>query len=194
MAVEYPPAFARDTVDGVKVVSDLVYESPLSRVRGRFVPIHGIRTLTLEDERVVYGCRDCDFIGVGPGKVRAHRRADHHFAEDGTPPKPPKRDGGVGQLRAPGPDALSMTLHELIDQASEVETYALAMESLDEENQELRQKLTTEKIEHREELSVLRREHREELAKARADQKAAEKALAAMKAKIAKSLGMTEDN
>jgi hypothetical protein len=193
VAVEYPPLFERETVDGVKVVKDTVFESPLSKLHGRLVPIHGIRTLTLEDESTVFGCRDCEFTEDGPGKIRAHRRALHGFSEEGTTPKPPRREGGAGQIRMPGPDALGLTVYELIDQASMVETYALAQEALDNENQRLHEKIQDLKQEHRTEISDLRRGLRAEVAEAKSAQKAAEKELAGMKARLSKMLGV-EDN
>lgn len=193
VVVQYPPAFEREKVGELAVARDEVYESPLSQVTGRFVPIHGIRVLTLEDGTVTYGCRDCEETGDGPGKIRAHRRAEHHFAEEGATPKPPKRAGGVGQLTLPGTNAMSRTLYELIDMASEIETYEEAMERLDEENQRLRAQLQDEKITHRQELSAMRSEHRQSLTEARSAGVTAEKELAKLRNKIKRMIG-TEDN
>lgn len=190
MSVTYPPAFEREFVGDVKVVSDVVYASPLSRP-GRIVPIHGIRTLTLSDGEVVYGCRDCDFTDPSPGKIRGHRRVEQcgGMAEPGTQPRPPKREGAVGQVRAPSPDALAMTLHDVLDMAVQLDTVHQAQEHLDAENQALRLKLAEEKTAHREEVAELRREHREALAEVRAEKKAAEKELAGIKARLGKLIG-----
>lgn len=192
MAVEYPPAFVREEIDGVKVVKDVVYASPLSKVLGRFVPMHGVRELTLDDESVVYGCRDCPFTGAGPGVVRGHRRADHALAEDGADPKPPRMDGGVGQIRKPGPDALAMTVYEVVDLATHIETLSAAMESLDDENQRLRAQVADERRTHREELAVVRAEHRTALGKERDKTRKVTKELDTLKARLRKFIGVED--
>lgn len=189
MAKTYPPAFEREVVGDLKVIKDEVFESPVSQSLGRFVPIHGIRVLTLEDDTVVHGCRDCAFTDPSPGKVRGHRSILHGLAEEGARPKPPKVEGGVGQVRAPGPDALAMTLHELLDVAGSIERLGLATEALDAENEALRAQLMQEKKTHREELAELRRTHREEIAELKNGYKTTEKELAAIKGRLKKLIG-----
>jgi regulator of replication initiation timing len=189
----YPPAFVRKSVGDLKVVSDVVYASPLSRP-GHMVPIHGIRTLTLSDGSVVYGCRHCDFTGPGPGKVRGHRRVEQcgGISEAGTAPRPPRREGGAGQVAAPSPGALDMPLRDLVDLANQLDALYEAQENLDAENRSLREKLTEEKQAHREEVAEIRREHRGELRESRDGQKAAEKELAGFKARLGKLIGTEE--
>lgn len=145
MATEYPPAFVRDEIDGVKVVKDEVLGSGLSFKKGRgFVPIHSTRVLTLENDEVVYGCRDCVFAGTR-GQVRQHRRAEHGIDR----PKPnqtfEQADAAgdvIGRrLPYPSPDALSMTLWELLDRGEKLGDYEDAIAAQDLVIADLREQL-----------------------------------------------------
>lgn len=139
MAREYPPLFERDKVDGKKVIRDEVLASGLSGHVGRLVPIHGIRVLTLEDESVVHGCRDCEFTGTR-GEVKGHRAAEHGIALGGTP-KRSTNPGVAGQLPYPSAEVLSMTFYELIELAEHVGEWEEVLGNLSSENEELRGKV-----------------------------------------------------
>ena len=138
MSREYPPLFERDEVDGKKVITDEVLASGLSGHVGRLVPIHGIRVLTLEDDTVVHGCRDCVFTGTR-GEVKAHRAAEHGIALGGTPKR--STDPSVaGQLPYPSAEVLSMTFYELLELAEHVGEWETVLGNLTTENEELRAK------------------------------------------------------
>jgi hypothetical protein len=194
VAVEYPPAFVREKVGDKLVVKDEVYRSPLSDAMGKFIPIHGIRVLTLDDGEVVHGCRDCETTGK-VGQIRVHQKAEHGVAEPGAEPAKRKGDvpdGTAGQLPYPSAGTLSMTVWEVLDHMQYMSTVEQAMEQLDAESQALHLKLGAERKAHREEVSELRRHHREVLAEEVRLRKAAEKELAAMQTRLKKMLGVED--
>jgi hypothetical protein len=150
-AAAYPPKFERQDIDGVKVLTDEVYESPLSKHVGKFIPVHGVRVLTLEDETIVYGCADCEFAGT-LGQVRQHRGSDHGVSMGGNPRR--RRHKSAADAEAAGDtdeqlvlprETLSMTLHDFLQTATLLDQWGSVLEGLEkrveelvEENAELR--------------------------------------------------------
>lgn len=178
MAVRYPPLFERKEVtvevDGVsvtrKVVSDEVYASGLSKSAGRLIPVHGVRVLTLDDGSVVYGCRDCETVGT-LGEVRTHRKAEHGAVIGGKSRKSAAEaaaGGAVAEQVTIPQDAMSMTLHELLDLGAHVDMWEQLLTGMEE-------RLTTVTGERDEALRA---------------QRAAERALEAMRKKMAKAMGL----
>jgi hypothetical protein len=135
---EYPPLFERK-----KVITDEVLESGLSGHVGRLIPIHGIRVLTLEDDSVVHGCRDCEFTGTR-GEVKGHRAAEHGIALGGGVPKRSTDPAVAGQLPYPSAEVLSMTFYELMELAQHVGEWEIVLGNQTTEIEELRGKLAEE--------------------------------------------------
>jgi len=172
-AADYPPLIQRPDIDGVKVVSDVVLESGLSKHVGYFVAITGIRVLTLEDESVVYGCAEDEFAGT-LGQVRQHRRAEHGVSLGGRRKthKSVAEAEAAGDLDA-GPLVLpaetgSMTLRDFMRVAGEIDQWAVVLENLEQR--------LAEAIEQRDE--------------ARIEARAATRELATMKRKLARAMGL----
>jgi hypothetical protein len=146
MAKEYPPAFIRAEIGGVKVVSDEVLASYLSYRNGNgLVPIHSIRKLTLADGTTVYGCRFCATEGT-LGDVRAHLHSEHGMAHGGRPRKSADEvaaDGAVPSRRLPYPsaEALGRTLWEILDQTEKYEDYEDVIGAQDEQIKDLQAQL-----------------------------------------------------
>lgn len=182
MAVEYPPLFERTDVAGVKVVADTVFESPLSKKVGRFIPVHGIRVLTLEDGTERLACRDCEVVadaeddagGLTPlGQIRAHRKAEHGVALGGARRKHQSaaEAAAAGDVAVPVVlplDATSMTLHEILELAGHIDEWEGVLSAQDEKIEYL--------VAERNDLRIRLR--------------AAERENAALKKRIAKALGM----
>jgi hypothetical protein len=150
VAVAYPPEFVRDEVDGKKVVKDEVLASGLSGYKGRLIPIHGIRVLTLEDGSVVHGCRSCRTEGTR-GQIMAHLTAFHSV----NPASRRGSNGEVRQLPFPKGAQLSMTVYELIEMAESVGEWEEVLTNMEAENERLRElvaertaQLKTEQREH----------------------------------------------
>lgn len=162
MSDEYPPLFERKEVDGVPVVRDEVLQSGLSARAGRVVPIHGIRVLTLEDKRQVFGCRDCEVTGTR-GEVVKHRNAEHD-KQVGS-----KRGAGAAVDPASGlpEDLAGMTLGEVFELAASMSRWGDLYE--------------TERA-RAESLAA-------ELAQAKKDLAAEQKALTAIKGRLKKLVG-----
>lgn len=159
-AADYPPKFERADIDGVKVVSDVVYESPLSKHVGRFIPVTGIRILTLEDETEVKGCSDCDFAGT-LGQVRQHRKAEHGVSMGG--PTRARTHKSAADADAAGDvdrpitlpaDVASMTMRDFFTTAALIDDWATVLENLERQVEEL----TEERVELRGELRAATRE------------------------------------
>lgn len=159
-AADYPPKFERADIDGVKVVSDVVYESPLSKHVGRFIPVTGIRILTLEDETEVKGCSDCDFAGT-LGQVRQHRKAEHGVSMGG--PARARTHKSAADADAAGDvdrpitlpaDVASMTMRDFFTTAALIDDWATVLENLERQVEEL----TEERVELRGELRAATRE------------------------------------
>lgn len=179
-AEDFPPLFVREKVDGQKVVSDAVMESPLSGHVGRFIPMQGFRILTLEDGTTRTACRDCPFIAdpqsaqTPAGQTRAHRRAAHGV-NIGGPRKTRKsaeeaeQDGLVPHPVTLPPHAATMNLHEVFELAEEIDTWAVVLANLEAKTIDLA-------------------EQRDEAVKTR---RRAERELDAMKNKMAKAMGLT---
>jgi hypothetical protein len=165
VAVEYPPLFEREKVDGLRVVKDEVLASGLSGYVGKVVPLHGTRVLTLEDDSVTYGCRDCEFTGTR-GEVKTHRGAEHGVATGGGGAA--KASAAAGRISMPSPEMLGMTLWELLEYASIMGEWEDVLPRLETRVRELT-------------------EERDEENRAR---RAAERALATLKTRIQKQLGV----
>jgi hypothetical protein len=151
VAVEYPPVFERDAVDGKNVVKDVVLESGLSKHLGKFIPIHGIRVLTLDDGTTIHGCRDCVTVG-SRGEVMAHRSAFHGVS---PPSRRTQVDDEVPMLPYPKGAQLSMTLYELMDLAEHIGDWEEVLAGMEEHNQRLQDKV----IEVTQQLKAEEREH-----------------------------------
>lgn len=70
-------------VDGVAVVADEPAETGIANGAGAPVTYKRIRKLLLADERIVYGCSECDFTGPSPAHIRPHM--NKHRAPDARP-------------------------------------------------------------------------------------------------------------
>jgi hypothetical protein len=151
-------------VGGVAVVTDEVLESGLSKGKPgtTFIPINGIRKLTLADGTEVHGCRDCLFDGA-LGEVRRHRNAEHGEAHGGARPRTPS---GV----VIPPDALERSLGELLELAVFVDDWSDLLANLTRQRDDALEAL----VEKAKELSAERRAHN------------------ALKKKIGKLLGVTD--
>lgn len=134
----YPPKFERPDIDGVKVVSDVVLESGLSKHVGRFIPVTGVRVLTLEDESTLHGCADCEFAGT-LGQVRQHRRAEHGVSLGGRSKRTHKT---VAEAEAAGDtdqpvvlpsDTGSMTMRDFFATAQLIDEWGTVLESLEQQ-------------------------------------------------------------
>lgn len=189
MAVTHLPAFIREEVDGVKVVKDEVYASGLSFTGGRgLIPLNGYRTLTLADDTVVIGCRDCPETGTY-GQMRIHRRDVHGVSigrskKTAGAPAASFEEAEQAGMVAKGfdlpPESLSMTLFELLEYAKAVDEWELVFA-----NQEARAKALAEQWKARVD-DLTRQRNEAEMAK-----RAAEHALKNMRSRLAKLLGVT---
>lgn len=117
----YPPRVERKKVGGVAVVADEVLESGLSKGKPGFIPIKGIRVLTLANGEVTHGCRDCLMDGT-LGEVRKHRHADHNEAHAGSKRTP------AGPVISP--EALEWTLAELLALAEHVNDWSEVLDNI----------------------------------------------------------------
>ncbi len=98
-------------INGLAVVSDEPVSSGLPVRPGRpAIPIHGIRVLTLEDDSVVYGCRDCDVVDTR-GEIQKHRYRKHGAGKPGRKPASQAGDPPVSH------DLAAMTLGDIIELA-----------------------------------------------------------------------------
>jgi len=134
-AKAYPPKFERPDIDGIKVVSDVVFESPLSKYVGRFVPVTGVRVLTLENGEVVHGCADDEFAGT-LGQVRQHRRADHGVSLGGRrrTHKSAAEAEAAGDVDAPlvlPAETGSMTMRDFFSVAAQIDEWAVVLENME---------------------------------------------------------------
>jgi hypothetical protein len=180
-AEDFPPLFVREKVDGLKVVSDAVMESPLTAAIGRFIPMRGFRVLTLEDDSTRTACRDCAFIAdpelpqTPVGQTRAHRRAEHGVNIGGRAGKPrtsaeeAEQAGLVPHTVTLPAHAATMTMHEVFELAEEIDTWAVVLAN------------------HQEKITELTQE-RDEAVRAR---RVADRELTATKKKMAKAMGLT---
>jgi hypothetical protein len=137
---DYPPRFERTDIDGVKVVSDVVFVSPLTKYTGRFIAQSGTRVLTMEDGTVVHGCADCVFAGK-LGQVRQHRNADHPEMSSGVPRRRHKTDASAGD-EALEPfvvprETLSMTMRDFFTTAALIDDWGTVLEQLERQVEEL---------------------------------------------------------
>lgn len=112
------PGPAERVVDGLLVVKDEPLLSPLSARLGRPVPFPTIRFLTLADRSTRHACADCPDVVGTRGEVKKHR-IDHHGEATGAA----RRKAGTlpGGQPVLSPNALSMTLGELIQVANAVD-------------------------------------------------------------------------
>lgn len=168
---DYPPKFIREDIDGVKVVSDVVYESGLSKHVGKFIPVTGIRVLTLEDGSTVMGCADDEFAG-SLGQVRVHRKADHGVSMGGA--RPGRTHKSAADVDAAGEadrplvlpaDTASMTMRDFFTTAALIDDWGSVLEQLEKQVEEL----TEERNQLRGELRTVTRERdgiRKKVAKA----------------------------
>jgi hypothetical protein len=171
-------------VQGLLVVKDEPVSSPLSELLGSPVYFQGRRRLTLEDQQVVVGCADCDFVGDNgrAGEVITHR-VDAHGAKRGGARARPESDGGadVATLTVPV-QSLGLSLGEIIELATQIGGWEQVLERVREDRDELRTKL----LEQRQEAAVREKELLRQLAEKDRDL-----------AKIRRSLGRligTEDS
>ncbi len=176
MATQFPPAFVRKTVNGQKVVSDEVLKSGLS-TEDHIVPIHSVRVLTLADGSVVYGCRNHPFEGT-LGEVRKHSHAEDGIRRGGHRSPAASHDDAVAagtvatrKLPYPSAEALSRTLWEVLEDAEKFDDWEDAFAGQQQTIDDLRQQLAAANLRAAE----------------------AEKAVTAMKRKVArafKTLGL----
>lgn len=136
---DYPPKFVREDIDGVKVVSDVVYESGLSKHVGKFIPVTGIRVLTLEDDVELKGCADCEFAGT-LGQVRVHRKAEHGVsmggARRGVTYKSVEDADAAGDVDRPlvlPADTASMTMRDFFTTAALIDDWGTVLEQLEQQ-------------------------------------------------------------
>lgn len=163
---DFPPVFKRTDVGGVKVVSDVVYESPLSKSTGTFIPMTGVRVLTLEDGTVVLGCRDCEELGR-LGHIRQHRRVAHEESLGGGR-RTRKSDDPAGEQITLTAGAGALTVREIVDLSVHVDDWAVLLAGAQEREQEL--------VEERNNL--------------RGQLRAATRELESLKKKIARAMGL----
>jgi hypothetical protein len=183
-AEDFPPLFVREKVDGLKVVNDVVMESPLTAATGRFVPYHGFRVLTLEDDSTRTACEDCPFIADPElpqtpfGQTRAHRRAKHGVNIGGRPSRAGNPRASAEEAEQAGlvphtvtlpAHAAAMTLHEAFELYEEIDTWAVVLAN--------QQEKITELVQERDEAVRARR--------------VADRELTALKKKMAKAMGLT---
>jgi len=192
-AEDYPPTIVRTDIDGVKVVSDVVQESPLSRHTGDFIPVKGVRILTLEDETTRYACADCVFVAAPErddqtqtplGQVRAHRAEKHGVNIGGNrrgrkPAEAPEAPDPAGTVVLPR-DTLSMSLLEILNLAGHIDTWSTVLTGLEEQNERLVG-----------ELQVALARARAAERKVTELEKAAEREKANLQRRIAKAMGLT---
>lgn len=167
---DYPPLFERTEIDGLKVVTDEVYQSGLSGYYGKIIPIRGLRKLTLEDDSVVIGCYDCEFAGT-LGQTRQHRNQDHGVSVGRTRRKSAADAEAAGDTTPAvsiPQDSLSMTVHELLDLAAHVDQWETVLTQLEEKVEQLT----------------------EDLAEERKARRAAEREMVSLRRKIVKTLGL----
>ncbi len=196
---DFPPKIRREDVDGVKVIDDVPMEAPLTKYTGGFVPVKGIRILTLDDGTTRHACTDCVYVAPAEredqkqtplGRIRAHRIEKHGVRSGGNrrgrkPAEAPEAPDPTGTVALPR-DTLSMSLLEIMNLAAHIDQWGTVLTGLEEQNERLVGEL------------------QDALARARtaerkvADlEKAAEREKAAMQKRIAKAMGMaivsTED-
>ena len=120
-------------VDGHAVVADEPAVSPLRNRRDNgTIHFSRIRRLLLDDESVVHGCAECDYVGAGVGNVRAHLRV--HRIRDAEPALMPTtrsiEDMNVGDLlgAARRSDALADALERMTEDRNHWKARALRAE------------------------------------------------------------------